>query len=123
MEYIVRKRSKLLGLPLSFTKYTINDSRITVTRGFLNIEEDYVLMYKVQDIYLKRSYLERLFGLGSIICNTGDKSLPILKLTRIRKSRQIKRYLVTASEEAWKIRREASRKKRELEHPEEYEEF
>ena len=105
MEYVEKKRSKLFALPICFTTYKINDDKITMTSGFLNIVEDYAFMYKVQDIRLTRSAWERLFGLGTITCYTGDTTHPELKLYHIKNAVRIKNFLMDASEEARRKRR------------------
>lgn len=99
-EYIEKKRTKFLGLPLCFVTYKINDEKINIRSGFLNIVEDDAYMYKIQDVRLTRSFLERIFHLGTITCFTGDKTHPELKLEHIRNSAEIKNYLMEASEEA-----------------------
>lgn len=62
-------------------------------------------MYKVVDVRITRSLMERIFHLGTITCFTGDKTHPELKMVHIRKSSAIKEYLITASEEARRKRR------------------
>lgn len=104
-KYIEKKRTKFLGLPFCFVTYTINDEKINIRSGFLNIVEDDAYMYKVQDVRLTRSFLERIFRLGTITCFTGDKTHPELKLEHIRNAAEIKEYLMSASEEARMKRR------------------
>ena len=105
MEYIESKRTKLFALPICFTKYTINDEKLTITSGFLSITEDDAYMYKIQDVRLTRSFLERIFKLGTITCYTGDTTHPELKLVHIKRASQIKDFLMQASEEARRKRR------------------
>lgn len=105
MVFEERKRSRFLGLPLSFTKYFLDEEKITIRSGFLNVVEDDAMMYKIQDMRLTRSICERLFGLGTIICYTGDTTHPELKLIRVRKSSKIKDFILDASEEARRKRR------------------
>ena len=105
MSYIEKKRTKLLALPICFTTYTITDDKINIKKGFLNIIEDDAFMYKIQDVRLNKSLLERIFKLGTIICFTGDTTHPELKLVHIRNSGEIKDYILTASEEARRRRR------------------
>ena len=57
-------------------------------------------MYKVQDVRLTRSLMERMFGLGTVICYTGDTTDPTLELKHIKHSPEIKEYLIRSSEEA-----------------------
>lgn len=105
MVYEEKKRSKFLGLPLSFTTYLLDEEKITIRSGFLNQVEDDALMYKIQDVRLVRSLAERMFGLGTVICFTGDTTHPELRLIQIRKSADVKDFIMEASEEARRRRR------------------
>lgn len=105
MTYVEKKRSIFFGLPLHFTKYTISSEKLTIQTGFLSTTEDDAYMYKIQDVRLTKSFFERLFGLGTIICFTGDTTHPQLKLMRIKHSAVIKDFLLTESEEARRRRR------------------
>ena len=103
--YKEKKRTAFLGLPLCFVTYRIGPDKLNIQSGFLSIVEDDAYMYKVQDVRLTRSFMERLFGLGTLTCYTGDKTHPELKLVHVRKSSEIKEYLMEASEEARRKRR------------------
>lgn len=105
MEYVERKRSKIFGLPLSFTKYAITEDLLTITSGFLSITEDDAYMYKIQDVRLTRSLTERLFQLGTITCYTGDTTHPELTLYHIKHASMIKDFIMESSEEARRKRR------------------
>lgn len=105
MGYVEKKRVVFFGLPLSFTKYTIAEEKITITSGFLSITEDDAMMYKIQDVRLTRSLAERIFKLGTITCYTGDTTHPELVLVHIRHAGEIKDFIMQASEEARRKRR------------------
>jgi Predicted membrane protein len=105
MIYVEKMRTKFLALPICFTTYMINDDKINIKSGFLTTTEDDAFMYKIQDVRLNRSLLERIFGLGTIICYTGDTTHPELKLVHIRHASEIKDFLMSASEEARRRRR------------------
>lgn len=100
-----RKRLLFFGLPWTFTKYTITPNLLTVNQGLLNTTEDDCYMYKIQDVRLNRSLFERIFGLSTLICYTGDVTSPELKLIHIRNASDIKAYILVAAEEARKRRR------------------
>ncbi len=100
MEFIERKRTLFLGLPICFTKYCINEDKINIKTGFLNIVEDDAYMYKIQDVRLKRSFFERIMGMGTIVCYTGDVTHPELRIVHVKNSEAIKDYIMQASEEA-----------------------
>lgn len=103
--YKERKRILFLGLPWTFTKYTITDDMITIDTGFFKIEENDCYMYKVQDVELTASFFERIFKLGTVICYTGDTTHPKLLLEHVRHAKEIKNYILGASEEARMKRR------------------
>ncbi len=79
MEFKEKKRWVFLGLPLTFTTYTIKEEVLTINEGFLNQRENDCYMYKIQDVTLNSSLMERIFGLGTIVCSTGAWSFCILK--------------------------------------------
>ena len=95
-----RKRILFFGLPFTFTVYTVSNVVVTVDTGFLNREENDCYMYKIQDVTLKRSLAERMFGLGTVVCYTGDVTSPQLVLSHVKHAREIKEYLLDESEQA-----------------------
>ena len=95
-----RKRLLFFGLPWTFTKYTITPGLITVRQGLLNTTEDDCYMYKIQDVKLTSSLLERVFGLGTVVCYTGDITHPELSLVHVKHPKEIKAYLLKESEMA-----------------------
>lgn len=95
-----RKRWLFLGLPFTFTKYTISPSLVTIDQGLLNTIEDDCYMYKIQDVKLNTSFLERIVGLGTVVCYTGDITNPELKLVHVKHAKEIKAYILKQSEVA-----------------------
>ena len=59
MEFKEKKRWVFLGLPLSFTTYTITEEIVTIEQGFLNRKEDDCYMYKIQDVTLTTDVYKR----------------------------------------------------------------
>lgn len=104
-QYVERKRWVFFGLPFTFTKYTINEKVITVDAGLLNTTENDCYLYKVQDVELKTSLMERIFGLGTVACYTGDNTHPQLFLEHIKHAKEVKDYILHTSEEARRKRR------------------
>lgn len=100
MEFIERKRWLFFGLPFTFTKYTVREDMITVDEGLLKTIENDCYMYKVQDVEHTASLIEKVFGLGTVICYTGDTTHPKLILEHIRNSRAVKEFILKESEEA-----------------------
>lgn len=105
IKFVERKRWLFWGLPFTFTKFIIQDDVITINQGFLNKVENDCYMYKVQDVEHKESLLERICGLGTITCFTGDTTHPKLIMPHIKHSKTIKNYILEASEAARMRRR------------------
>ena len=59
-----RKRITFLGLPLSFTTYSITDKKLLIKKGFLNKQFDEILLYRISDMQLSCSFAQTVFGLG-----------------------------------------------------------
>ena len=100
MEFIERKRWLFLGLPFTFTKYSVKEDMITVDEGLLKTVENDCYMYKVQDVTHSATFLEKLAGLGTVTCYTGDTTHPTLVLSHIKNSKAVKDFILQKSEEA-----------------------
>ena len=100
IEFVEKKRWLFLGLPFTFTKYVIKEDMITVDTGVFTKVENDCYMYKVQDVEHTASIWERMAGLGTIVCYTGDTTHPKLLIEHIRNSRAIKEFILKESEEA-----------------------
>ena len=100
VEFVEKKRWLFLGLPFTFTKYMIKEDMITVDTGVFTKVENDCYMYKVQDVEHTASIWERMVGLGTIVCYTGDTTHPKLLIEHIRNSKQIKEFILKESEEA-----------------------
>lgn len=105
MEFRERKRWLFFGLPFTFTVYTVKEETITVDKGFINKEENDCYMYKVQDVTLKISLWERIFGLGTVVCYTGDTTDKELLLEHVKNARAIKDFILEMSEKERRKRR------------------
>ncbi len=100
MEFVERKRWLFFGLPFTFTKYTIKEDMITVDTGLLKTVENDCYMYKVQDVQLTATLMEKMFRLGTVICFTGDTTDPRLELVHIKNARVVKEFILEMSEKA-----------------------
>ena len=105
MGFIERKRWALFGLPFTFTKYTVEEEKMVINRGFFKTTEDDCYMYKILDVKLERTLFERMFGLGTVICYTGDVTDKVIKLIHVKNSTAIKDFIFEKSEEMRRKRR------------------
>ena len=96
MEWKDRKR--YLGLPLSFTKYTLENNRLFVSRGLFTTVEDELVMYRILDVRLKRTFWDKIFGVGTVILYTADETNKELKLENIKISKEVRDMISEAAE-------------------------
>jgi len=85
-----RKRITFLGLPLTFTKYSLSAECLFIQTGCFTINEDEVKLYRITDIGLKRGFIQRIFGLGTLKINSADKTLGDFEIKNIKQSKEVK---------------------------------
>ena len=93
IEYLWKDRKRHLGLPLSFTKYSLSEDRLFCETGLLNLKSDEVLLYRVRDLQLNMSLGQRLFGVGTVCVVSSDKSIPHLDLKNVKHPREVKELI------------------------------
>lgn len=93
-----RKRWSFLGLPFTFTKYTITDKKLLIETGFFTSNENEILLYKVVDMTYSRSFWQKLFGLGTIKLFSQDVTNSELEIKNIKNSHEFRELLSEQSE-------------------------
>lgn len=83
------KKHTLFGLPLSFTRYFITETKFITRKGFLSIEEDEFDLYRVTDKKLILPLKQRLFGCGTISVHVKDVDTPIKDIKSIKNPRKV----------------------------------
>lgn len=86
-------RKRILGLPLSFTRYALSEDRLFLKRGFMNVRQDEVVLYRVRDLRVSQSLWQRIFGVGTVTVVSTDKSIPELVLKNIRQPNEVKELI------------------------------
>ena len=98
-------RKRHFGLPLSFTRYRLSEDRIFCEKGLLNLHEEEVLLYRVRDLELRMSLGQRIFGVGSVVVHSSDKTMPTLELKNIKIPREVKELVFRQVEDCKEQRR------------------
>jgi len=93
-----RKRT-FLGLPWSFTRYSLTREKLLIDVGFLRSNEEEVRLYRILDISLRRSLGQRILGIGTIHCCSADKSSPEFDIKNIKQPVVVKNMLSELVEE------------------------
>ncbi len=102
-------RKRYFGLPISFTKYSMSEDRLFVETGLLNLEQNEVRLYRILDLQLKRSLAQRIFGVGSIIVSSSDKSLGTFEIRNVKHSANVKEMLSVQVEQQREAKRVVGR--------------
>ena len=85
MDLLWKERKRIwCGLPLTFTVYSYDNERFYVKSGFLNQRQDEVRLYRIQDLTVTRSLSQRIFGMGTILVNSSDKTLGDFEIKNIK---------------------------------------
>ena len=87
-----RKRNAL-GLPWTFTKYSLDEDRLYIQKGFFNTTEDEIRLYRITDVTLNRGMWQKLFGMGTIHCDSSDATMNNFNLKNVKKSKEVKNML------------------------------
>ncbi|MBO4904418.1 MAG: PH domain-containing protein [Lachnospiraceae bacterium] len=93
-----RKRWLFFGLPFTFTKYILKDDILTTQSGFFKTVINDCYMYKIVDVQLEKTLMEKMAGLGTVVCYTSDTTDKVLKISHVRHSEQIKNFILEKSE-------------------------
>lgn len=86
-------RKRILGLPISFTRYALSDDRLFLKRGVINVKQDEIVLYRVRDLRVSVSLWQRLFGVGTVTVISTDKSIPELMIKNIRQPNEVKELI------------------------------
>lgn len=110
VEYIWKDRKRtIFGLPLSFTVYKLTKDKLLIESGFLSKKEEEIRLYRIMDLTLNRPLGQRIFGVGTIHCCTGDKSTPEFDIEKIKKPSEIKNLISDMVEEEREKKRVSAR--------------
>lgn len=99
IDYIWSDRKRILGMPITFTRYFLSDDRLFLETGLLNTKCEEILLYRVRDISLSITLGQRLFGVGTITIQSSDKTRPTLEIRNVKAPRDTKETIHQAVEE------------------------
>lgn len=92
-KYIWNDKKRILGIPMTFTRYALSDDRIFLETGALNIKDEETLLYRVRDISMSRSLWQRIFKVGTVKIASSDKSTPEIILKNIKHPDEVKELI------------------------------
>lgn len=109
-EIIWHDRKRIFcGLPWTFTKYSLTKDRLFIETGLFNYKQNETRLYRILDLQLTRSFIQRIFGLGTIKVCSSDKALGNFDIKNIKFSSNVKELLSVNIEEQRQKNRVSSR--------------
>ena len=85
---------------LKMIYYEVTAERVEWSRGILDRRVDNLDMFRVIDLRLRRTLLDCIFGIGTVVLITTDKTDPEFVFEKIHKSRQLYDIIKRASLDA-----------------------
>ena len=103
------KKRTIFGLPISFTTYKLNKEALIIKTGWLNTNEDDIKLYRILDLSVKKSFMQRIFGVGTIKINSSDKSLGEFEIKNVKEVDTVKQLISQNVEEQRELKRISGR--------------
>ena len=109
-EYLWKdKKRTIFGLPLSFTTYAFDKERFYIKRGVFTVTRDEVRLYRVMDLSFRQTLGQRIFGVGSIICESADKTMKHFEIKNIKNPESVMEQMSQLVEQERDRKRVSSR--------------
>ena len=89
-----KDRKRWCGLPLSFTRYFLVEKpgewfRLYCEKGLLTSHVEEIQLYRVDDFTVKQTLTNKIFGVGTIMIKSDDKTIPKFEILRVKTPYQV----------------------------------
>lgn len=99
-------KKRILGMPISFTRYSLMESpewtKLFIKTGVLTTVIDEVNLFRIYDIQCSQSLGQKIFSVGSITLYSKDITSPVVVLRNIVKPYEVRNLLAQKIEQARK---------------------
>jgi hypothetical protein len=85
-----RPRIPLSWIAALTTRYKLTNERLITTHGFISKRIEEIELYRVNDVALKQSIMERVFGLGDVRLETTDSTTPESQINDVNNPERVK---------------------------------
>jgi hypothetical protein len=92
IEWSDRKRT-LFGLPWSFTKFKLTKTRLISDVGLFTTNTNEILLYRVLDVELHKTFGQKIFRVGDVILFSVDPSSPNFTIKSVKQPADVKNLL------------------------------
>ena len=87
------KKRPILGLPFSFTKYTLTEEKLIIDSGFISRSQEEIRLYRITDFSVKQNIFQRIFGVGDIHISSSDNTQGEFTIFEIKNPYKVKDLL------------------------------
>ncbi len=87
------------------TRFTLTNQRLKMESGIFSKSMDTLELYRIQDLSLHRTFLQRIVGLGSIHLNTSDTTTPVVTLDHLAQATTLYEHIRANVERLRRTRR------------------
>ena len=84
---------RILGMPISFTKYALSEDRLFIDKGLFTVTSEEILLYRVRDLSVRQTLGQRIFGVGTILVHSSDKTSPHLEIENVKNPFEVKELI------------------------------
>ena len=98
-------RKRLLGMPITFTKYSLvtnntDWTKLFIKTGILSTHIDEINLYRIYDIQISQTLGQKIFGVGTITLHSKDITHPTAELYNIKNPYKVRNMLAEKIEVA-----------------------
>lgn len=86
-------KKRILGLPITFTKYSLSEDRLFVDKGLLKLVSEEILLYRIRDLKFTQTLGQRIFGVGTVTVQSSDKTTPVLLIENVKNAFDVKELI------------------------------
>ena len=83
------KKRTIFGLPLSFTRYYLTETKFITRCGIFSVDEAEIDIYKITDKKVRFPFFQRIVGCGSIVIYSKDTDTPSKEIHCIKQPRRV----------------------------------
>ena len=98
-------RKRILGMPISFTKYSLVSNnedwtKLFVKTGVLSTHIDEIFLYRIYDVQISQTLGQKIFGVGTITLYSKDVTSPVVEILNIKNPYNVRNLLAEKIEES-----------------------
>lgn len=101
VQIIWEDKSRILGMPISFTKYQLTEEKLIINEGLLNLSRRQIQLYRMKDFSATQSLMDRIFGVGDIKVISTDPQDPVFIIRKVKNPWQVLEVLNEAVQIAY----------------------